>query len=179
MDSYSYWAFKKNQTSKTTGKQTKKPPPKAKQTKNAKTHTSWTHHFHAYILHQGYTKVPWLQAGKSSSSTKVVSPPQHYNILMGRHLPLESTFSASSHFKCSILPSFPTYNLQLIILVWGIDALGKLFSFLWSKERRGYSSQLEESKSYFPCLPYLITWISNPDPSPNFVPPHINELSMH
>lgn len=111
-------------------KTNKKPPPKAKQTKNAKTHTSWTHHFHAYILHQGYTKVPWLQAGKSSSSTKVVSPPQHYNILMGRHLPLESTFSASSHFKCSILPSFPTYNLQFVILVWGIDALGKLFSFL-------------------------------------------------
>lgn len=175
MDSYSYWAFKKNKQAKPPENKQKKTHPKPNKPKTP-THT---HHGPIIFMHQGYTKVPWLQAGKSSSSTKVVSPPQHYNILMGRHLPLESTFSASSHFKCSILPSFPTYNLQLIILVWGIDALGKLFSFLWSKERRAYSSQLEESKSYFPCLPYLITWISNPDPSPNFVPPHINELSMH
>lgn len=55
MDSYSYWAFKKNKQAKPPENK-QKTPPKAKQTKNAKTHTSWTRHFHAYILHQGYTK---------------------------------------------------------------------------------------------------------------------------
>ena len=67
------------------------------------------------------------------------------------------------------LYSLPTYDLSLIILVWGIDALGKLFSLLWSKDRRGYSSLPEESQSYFPHLPYLIIWISNADLSPNFI----------
>lgn len=70
MDSYSYWAFKKKQTSKTTGKQTKNPHPKPNKPKTPK----HTHHgpiifMHTYFI-RGIQRCPGYKLASQAAALR-------------------------------------------------------------------------------------------------------------